>query len=90
MTSIPKGYKQSEIGIIPEDWEVKLLSEISEVVRGGVFSLMPKTTKSNFSLIDKHGTRTCLRDCQLPTQEQNFYIFLLFRLPPQSAQFDKC
>lgn len=30
MTSIPKGYKQTEIGIIPEDWEYSLLEENSK------------------------------------------------------------
>ena len=29
------GYKQTEVGVIPEDWEVKQLGEISTVVRGG-------------------------------------------------------
>lgn len=29
------GYKITELGMIPEDWEIKKLSEISSVVRGG-------------------------------------------------------
>lgn len=29
------GYKQTEIGMIPADWDVKLTSTISDVVRGG-------------------------------------------------------
>jgi type I restriction enzyme S subunit len=29
------GYKQTEIGVIPEDWEVKTIKEISNPVRGG-------------------------------------------------------
>jgi len=29
---IPKGYKKTDIGIIPEDWEVKKLGEIAEIV----------------------------------------------------------
>lgn len=28
-------YKQSEVGLIPEDWEVKRLGDLGEVVRGG-------------------------------------------------------
>lgn len=32
--SIPKGYKKTEIGVIPEDWEVKKLGEIAEIKRG--------------------------------------------------------
>lgn len=27
------GYKQTEVGVIPEDWEVKALSEITEPQR---------------------------------------------------------
>jgi len=29
--TIPKGYKQTEIGVIPEDWDVKKLGEIAEI-----------------------------------------------------------
>ena len=32
--NIPPGYKQTEVGVIPEDWEVKLCSEISPLQRG--------------------------------------------------------
>ena len=28
MTQIKKGYKQTEIGIIPEDWDVRRLGEV--------------------------------------------------------------
>ena len=28
------GYKQTEVGVIPEDWEVKSIGEISVPVRG--------------------------------------------------------
>jgi len=31
-SKIPPGYKKTEIGIIPEDWEVKRLGEIAEIV----------------------------------------------------------
>ena len=34
MSEIPKGYKQTEIGIIPEDWEVKKLGEIGTTYGG--------------------------------------------------------
>jgi len=34
MTNIPKGYKQTEVGVIPEDWEVKKLGEIACVATG--------------------------------------------------------
>ncbi|WP_039962194.1 restriction endonuclease subunit S [Rhodopirellula europaea] len=33
--SIRPGYKQTEVGLIPDDWEVRSLGEISDPVRGG-------------------------------------------------------
>ena len=35
MIEVKAGYKQTEVGVIPEDWEVKLIEEISNPVRGG-------------------------------------------------------
>jgi len=32
--SLPKGYKNTEVGVIPEDWEVKKLSEIGKFSKG--------------------------------------------------------
>jgi type I restriction enzyme S subunit len=32
---IPPGYKQTEVGVIPEDWEVKTLSRVADI-RGGI------------------------------------------------------
>ena len=31
---IPDGYKLTEVGVIPCDWEVKRLGEVSEINRG--------------------------------------------------------
>ncbi|WP_461607289.1 restriction endonuclease subunit S [Aeromonas rivipollensis] len=33
--AIPTGYKQTEVGVIPEDWECKHIGELADVVRGG-------------------------------------------------------
>lgn len=33
--NIPKGYQNTEVGIIPDDWDVRELGSISKVVRGG-------------------------------------------------------
>ena len=33
--SIPQGYKQTEIGVIPEDWEVKQLKDFADFIGGG-------------------------------------------------------
>lgn len=32
---LKQGYKQTEVGVIPEEWDVKRLGEIGKVVRGG-------------------------------------------------------
>ena len=32
---VPVGYKQTEIGVFPKDWEVKQLGEIAKVTGGG-------------------------------------------------------
>jgi type I restriction enzyme S subunit len=37
--NLPKGYKMTEVGVIPEDWEVKKLGDIAEIISGGT----PKT-----------------------------------------------
>jgi len=34
---VPKGYKQTEVGVIPEDWEVQNLGSIARVIGGGAF-----------------------------------------------------
>jgi type I restriction enzyme, S subunit len=32
---VPPGYKRTEVGVLPEDWQSKRLGEIGKVVRGG-------------------------------------------------------
>lgn len=32
---IPQGYKYTELGIIPEDWEIKRISEFTDIITGG-------------------------------------------------------
>ena len=32
---VKKGYKQTEIGVIPEDWEVKTIGDIAKIISGG-------------------------------------------------------
>lgn len=34
-SAVPAGYKQTEVGVIPEDWQCKTLGEMGDVVRGG-------------------------------------------------------
>jgi type I restriction enzyme S subunit len=33
---LPEGYKQTEVGVIPEDWEIRSCSEISERIVVGI------------------------------------------------------
>ncbi|KEQ18471.1 hypothetical protein GZ78_13365 [Endozoicomonas numazuensis] len=40
---VPEGYKQTEVGVIPEDWSVKTVADIAEVIRGA--SPRPKGDK---------------------------------------------
>jgi type I restriction enzyme S subunit len=35
MIDVPVGYKQTDVGVIPEDWEVKSIYQLSRPVRGG-------------------------------------------------------
>jgi type I restriction enzyme S subunit len=49
MNKIPKGYKQTEVGIIPEDWEVKKLNKLSDVRDGTHDS--PKYVKNGIIFI---------------------------------------
>ena len=34
MSSIPKGYKKTEVGVIPEDWGMKKLGDFSSFQNG--------------------------------------------------------
>jgi type I restriction enzyme S subunit len=34
MSDVPEGYKMSEVGVIPEEWEVKTLGDVSEIIMG--------------------------------------------------------
>lgn len=45
---IPQGYKQTELGIIPEDWEVQSFSQ--------VFDMYPNNTYPRDCMNDDHGT----------------------------------
>jgi len=42
---LPKGYKNTEVGVIPEDWDVKPLFEIGDIATG---TTPPTNNKSNY------------------------------------------
>ncbi|WP_031435376.1 restriction endonuclease subunit S [Methylomarinum vadi] len=45
---VPKGYKQTEVGLIPEDWEIKLLHEFA-VIKTGPFGTLLKASEYSAS-----------------------------------------
>lgn len=48
----PKGYKKTEIGIIPEDWEVKRLKDVTEKVIDNRGKTPPYSSKGEIELIE--------------------------------------
>lgn len=60
--NIPQGYKQTEIGVIPEDWEVKTLGELGKFSKGSGISRMETYT----------GYIPCVRYGELYTQHNDF------------------
>jgi type I restriction enzyme S subunit len=44
---VPRGYKQTEVGVIPKDWEVKFLKDISEKVMVGIASAATHAYRDN-------------------------------------------
>lgn len=47
--TIPHGYQMTEVGVIPEDWEVKTLGELGECIIGLTYS--PSNVQSNGTLV---------------------------------------
>lgn len=45
--AIPVGYKQTEVGVIPEDWSVESLSQVAQITRGK-FSARPRNDPKFF------------------------------------------
>lgn len=50
-TQIPQGYKQTSIGIIPDDWEVKKMKEIAKVQGGYAFDSRKFTSHGKFQVV---------------------------------------
>ena len=49
-TAIPQGYKQTEVGMIPEDWEVKPLAGLTTILHGFGFQSKHFTTFGKYRL----------------------------------------
>lgn len=44
--NLPLGYKQTELGVIPEDWEIKTLGELGSFSKGSGISRAEANTGS--------------------------------------------
>ena len=80
MVSVMKtGYKQTEIGVIPEDWEVKKISECTDYVdyRGKT----PKKTTSGRFLVTAKNIRTGYIDYEISKEyvPEDEYISIMKR-----------
>jgi len=77
MEVIPKGYKQTEVGVIPEDWSVRCLKEICSKVTDGTHDT-PKPVKSGVPFLtaihvkDNHIDYSC---CLYVTKEDHEIIY---------------
>jgi len=65
---IPKGYKQTEVGLIPEDWEIRYFDEIGETIIGLTYS--PSDVSSSGKLVHRSSN---IQDNQL-SYEDNVFV----------------
>ena len=52
MNNIPKGYKQTEVGVIPNDWEVKSLCTISNEIGDGIHATPRYVDSSDYFFVN--------------------------------------
>jgi type I restriction enzyme S subunit len=64
---VKKGYKQTSIGLIPDDWEVKKLSQLGEVINGLTYS--PEDIKPDGILVLRSSN---IKDRQLEFNDNVF------------------
>lgn len=80
-SSVPAGYKQTEIGVIPEDWEVKSLGELAIYTNGkahegsiddtGQYVVANSKFISTDGLVRKHSN-----DCLLPADKGDILMVM--------------
>jgi type I restriction enzyme, S subunit len=51
-TQLPEGYKQTEVGIIPDDWEVVLISDLTSEVGDGIHSTPIYSSSGDYYFIN--------------------------------------
>lgn len=59
-----KGFKQTELGRIPEDWKVKPLGDLSIQIKSG------KNTKDKFGIYPLYGSTGQIGKCKIPSYNQ--------------------
>src|SRR5690554_6039328 len=52
MDMVKQGYKQTEIGVIPEDWEVQYLSDLTNRIGDGIHSTPLYSDNDDFYFIN--------------------------------------
>ena len=76
MNQIKQGYKQTKVGIIPEDWEVVKIKEVAKVKDGTHFS--PKSTTGDFKYITSKNIKfgyLDLSDISYVSEEEHKVIY---------------
>lgn len=75
--NIKTGYKQTEIGVIPEDWEVKFLDDLTTAIGDGIHSTPKYVNQSEFyfvngnNLVDDEIKITATTQCVSETEYKN-------------------
>jgi len=90
---IPKGYKQTEVGVIPEDWEVKTVGFVAAYANGkaheGSISDFGKYIVVNSKFISTNGkVKKYSDDCFSPTSESE--IFMVMSDVPNGRAIARC
>ena len=52
MSDVPEGYKMSEVGVIPSDWDVKTLENITTEIGDGIHSTPQYVSSSDFFFVN--------------------------------------
>jgi type I restriction enzyme S subunit len=74
---IPDGYKLTEVGVIPCDWEVKRLGEVSVKIQDGTH-FSPKSKQGNYRYITSKNIRNGyldLQECEWISHEEHKKIY---------------
>ncbi|BAZ25534.1 type I restriction-modification enzyme S subunit [Kalymmatonema gypsitolerans NIES-4073] len=70
--NIPEGYKKTEVGIIPDDWEVYYISEIAKKITDGEHATPKRTTEGYYLLSARniHNGRIDLTDVDFVGEDE--------------------